>query len=390
MRFKSQDLIMTATSDPRHLGLNPLALDTLLMKAEHQRQLAGLNSCQLAVARKGHLGLFATLGEAAAGSPYAVYSVSKPLLASAFWLLMAEHGIDVKRPVVDYIPEFGAHGKNQVSLEQLLTHTAGFPGAVLGPPEWFTRAGRLQCMAQWQLEWQPGSLCQYHPTSSYWVLAEITARISQMDYREFISRRITEPLGIRGFRLGVPPQEQHSINRVRPVGSPAGQAELEAFFGESATPPENAEHKMLLLMNDPDVRALGVPGGGGVASAADVALFYQALLHNPSQLWEPTILADATGTIRAEHPDPYGSFPANRSLGLIIQGDDDHGDRRGMGAQQTSPRCFGHHGAGGQIAWADPDTGISFCFLTDSLDANSVRVARRGPLLSDLAALTAQ
>jgi CubicO group peptidase (beta-lactamase class C family) len=145
---------------------------------------------------------------------------------------------------------------------------------------------------------------------------------------------------------------------------------------------------MLLMMNEPGVRAQGVPGGGGVANAADVALFYQALLHNPQGMWAPEVLADATGTIRADHPDASG-LPANRSLGLIIQGDDGQGGRRGMGAQRTSAGCFGHHGAGGQVAWADPANGISFCFLTDSLDRNAVRVARRGPRLSDLAVLAA-
>ena len=277
-----------------------------------------------------------------------------------------------------------------MTVEQLLTHTAGFPHAVMGPAQWSTRASRLKCMAAWQLDWQPGSRCEYHPTSSYWVLAEIAERISQMDYREFISRHITGPMGISGFRLGVPPEQQQDINLVRSVGSVASQGDLDAFFGEAACAPENPDHKLLILMNDPDVRALGVPGGGGVANAAEVALFYQALLHNPLGLWDPTVIADATGVIRADHPDPYGGLAANRSLGLIIQGDDGQGGRRGMGARHTSPSCFGHHGAGGQVAWADPRSGISFCFLTDSLDANAVRVARRGPVLSDLAALSAQ
>ena len=381
---------MTAIDDPQRLGLNTAALEALLENAGQQRGLGGLNSCQIAVARQGRVGFFATIGEAAEGSPYAIYSVSKPLLASAFWLLMAEHAIDVKRPVVDFIPEFGAHGKHAVTVEQLLTHTAGFPHAVMGPAQWSTRAGRLECMAAWQLDWQPGSRCNYHPTSSYWVLAEVVARISQMDYREFIARHITGPIGLGGFRLGVPTGEQQSINPVRSVGSAAGQGDLDAYFGESACAPENPDHKLLMLMNDPAVRALGVPGGGGVANAADVALFYQALLHNPGDLWDSSVLADATGVIRADHPDPYCGIPANRSLGLIIQGDDGQGGRRGMGARHTSPGCFGHHGAGGQVAWADPRSGISFCFLTDSLDANAVRVARRGPLLSDLAALSAQ
>lgn len=380
---------MLAINDPRDLGLNPDALETLVDNTRRQCELGGLNSCQIAVARDGQLGLFETIGDASEGSHYAIYSLGKPLLASAFWLLMAEQAIDVSRPVVDFIPEFGAHGKDAVTVEQLLTHTAGFPNAVMGPPHWFTRAERLQCMAQWQLAWPPGSRCEYHPTSSFWVLAEITERICGMDYRDFIASRITGPLGLTGFRLGVPPGEQQDINTVRSVGSIASQAEMDAFFGESACAPENADHKLLLLMNDASVRALGVPGGGAVANAAEVALFYQALLHNPSERWNPAVLTDAIGNIRAAHPDTYSGVPANRSLGLIIQGDDGLGGRRGMGAQQTSPACFGHHGAGGQVAWADPQSGISFCFVSDSLDANAVRVARRGPLLSDLAALSA-
>jgi CubicO group peptidase (beta-lactamase class C family) len=380
---------MTAVNNPRLLGLDPTRLATLLENTRRQCELGQLNSCQIAVAREGQLGLFATVGVAAPGSPYAIYSVSKPLLAAAFWRLMAESGIDEKRPVVDFIPQFGASGKAAVTLEQLLTHTAGFPGAILGPPQWYSRSERVQSMSQWQLEWAPGSRCQYHPTSSFWVLAEVVERICQQDYRQFIAEQITQPLGLKGFRLGVPLEEQHNINEVRSVGSPASQAELDACFGPATLAPETAEHKMLLLMNDPHVRALGVPGGGAIATAAEVAMFYQALLHNPEDLWAPGILADATTNIRASHKDPFGGFPANRSLGLIIQGNDGMGDRRGMGSQYTSPASFGHHGAGGQVAWADPKSGLSFCLLTDSLDANAARVAQRGPLLSDLAALCA-
>jgi CubicO group peptidase (beta-lactamase class C family) len=379
---------MVEVANPSSVGLNPLALEALLAGARQQCELAGLNSCQLAVARNGQVGFFATVGDASQHSTYAIYSVSKPLLAAAFWLLMAQHEVDVSRPVVDFIPEFGAHGKQAVTIEQLLTHTCGFPAAVLSPPDWYTRKARVAAMAQWQLEWPPGTRCQYHPTSSYWVLAEIVERLSQQDYRQCIATQIVAPLGIAGLRLGVPLEQQAMINTVRSVGSVASEAELDAFFGPSSRAAETAEHKMLLLMNDPAVRALGVPGGGGIGTAADVALFYQALLHNPGQLWDPAILADATGVIRAKQPDPFGGFPANRSLGLIIQGDDGFGGRRGMGASATSPATFGHHGAGGQVAWADPQSGISFCFLTDSLDANAVRVARRGPLLSDLAALS--
>lgn len=381
---------MQEVTDPAVLGLDTSAIEALLAEAEQQRAGAGLVSCQLAVARHGRLGVFATLGAAAADSSYAIYSVSKPLLAAACWQLQGRGLIDPGARVAHYIPEFAERGKEQVRVEHLLTHTAGFPNAVMGPPEWFDREQRLRRLCDWRLEWAPGSRCVYHPTSSYWVLAEILERVSGIDYREYILRQVTGPLGTTGFRLGVPEGEQGDINTVGSVGEVASPEELRECFGDTGQAPENPDHKLLILMNDPAVRALGVPGGGGVGNAADVALFYQALLHNTGELWEPAILADATGRIRAAQPDPYTGIPANRSLGLIIQGDDGYAARRGMGSTRTSPRSFGHHGAGGQVAWADPVSGLSFCFLTDSLDRNAVRVARRGPLLSDFAAACAQ
>ncbi len=118
---------MLEVNDPRDLGLNPVALQALVDNTRRQCELGGLNSCQISVARQGQLGLFATIGEARQGSYYAIYSLGKPVLASALWLLMAEQAIDVSRPVVEFIPEFGAHGKDAVTVEQLLTHISLTP-----------------------------------------------------------------------------------------------------------------------------------------------------------------------------------------------------------------------------------------------------------------------
>jgi CubicO group peptidase (beta-lactamase class C family) len=56
-------------------------------------------------------------------------------------------------------------------------------------------------------------------------------------------------------------------------------------------------------------------------------------------------------------------------------------------AKTVSAGCFGHQGVGGQIAWVDPETGISFCMLTNGLDANPIRAARFGAALSACAAV---
>ena len=80
---------------------------------------------------------------------------------------------------------------------------------------------------------------------------------------------------------------------------------------------------------------------------------------------------------------------ANRSLGLGIAGDDGKAAFRQNFGRTCSPRTFGHAGAGGQIAWADPESGLSFVYFTNGLDTNLIRQARRGVALSSIAATAA-
>ena len=121
-------------------------------------------------------------------------------------------------------------------------------------------------------------------------------------------------------------------------------------------------------------------------TAADLATFYQALLRNDAGIWKPDVLADATGRVRNDKPDRWTKVTANRGLGVVIAGDDGRSNLRGMG-HTNSARTFGHNGAGGQIAWADPESGISFAYVTNGLDAHVIRQGRRGIALSSLAAV---
>jgi CubicO group peptidase (beta-lactamase class C family) len=70
----------------------------------------------------------------------------------------------------------------------------------------------------------------------------------------------------------------------------------------------------------------------------------------------------------------------------VIRGDDNNAHIRHHFGLGTSPRTFGHDGAGGQISWADPETGLSFCYLTSGMDANRVREYQRDEELANLAA----
>ena len=112
---------------------------------------------------------------------------------------------------------------------------------------------------------------------------------------------------------------------------------------------------MLSALATPEGRAAGVPGGGAVMTAADLARFYSALLADPEGVWKPEVLADATGNIRCTLPDPLLGAPVNRTIGLVVAGDDgQHTMRYACFGAGVSPRAFGHAGAHGQVAWADP------------------------------------
>jgi CubicO group peptidase (beta-lactamase class C family) len=374
-------------ADARDLGIDPDRMSELLDRARRDVDSGLLPSCQLAVARHGRLAAFRTFGDATNETRYVIFSCTKALVAAAAWMVMAEGRLDPAAKVADVIPEFATNGKDVVTIEQVMLHTAGFPYAPMAPALWNDRDARVARFADWRLNWEPGGAFEYHATSAHWVLAELIERQAGQDYRTFIHERIALPLGLPGLRLGLPLDEQGDIAPLSTVGEPASPDELEAVFGIRELPLAEVTDHALLEFNSPDARRAGVPGGGGVTGAAELALFYQALMTNPGNLWDPNVLADATGNVRNRFPDPWVHATANRTLGLVVAGDDGNAHMRMNFGRTVSPRAFGHAGAGGQIAWADPATGLSFCYFTNGLDAHVLRQARRGLALSSRAAM---
>ena len=347
-----------------------------------------LPSCQVALGFEGEVAEFEAFGAATPDTRYHVFSATKPFVAAAMWLLIGDGDVDVARPVTEYVPEFGTNGKDVVTVEQVMLHTSGFPQAPLGHPQWATREGRRAAFAKWRLNWEPGTRYEYHPTSAHWVLADIIERVTGRDYRDVIQERVTAPAGLARRVLGVPADQQDRIAMLEPRGEPATPDELEAAIGIRELPVTEVTEEALLNFNTPAVRAVGVPGGGAIMTAADLARFYQVLLHDPVGIWKPDVLADATGGVRNRLPDPVFRVPANRTLGLVRAGDDGLAHFRGLG-RTVSARAFGHNGAGGQLAWADPETGLSLGYVTNGLDAHVLRQNRRGVAIASRAALCA-
>jgi CubicO group peptidase (beta-lactamase class C family) len=385
---------------PESVGVDPEKLEALFDRAEREVREGLLPSCQIALARRGKLAGMRSFGRVRRqGGPeepaddatlYAVFSCSKAITSAAAWLLIQEGKLALDERVADVVPEFGSNGKDLVRVEHLLTHTAGFPHAPYPQREWHDRGARLERFRRWRLDWEPGSRFEYHPTSSMWVIAELIERRSGQDFREFVRARIAQPLGLDDLRLGLPRELQHRLADITHVGRALTPEEL-AELGFPEIPEGEVTEPAIRAFNETHVREAGVPGGGGVMTAGDLALFYQALIdgraHDGTMLWTPEMLRDARRIRTGDLADPWFNQRANRGLGVVIAGGE---ERAYFGFGRTgSAQIFGHGGAGGQIGWADPESGISLGYCTNGFDRNQLRQARRGVGISSRAAICA-
>src|SRR5262245_7835923 len=127
--------IVPEVTDPAAVGVDPDAVGVLLDRVRKEVDEGLLPSCQVALAKDGQLVTFETIGAAAPGSLYVIFSSTKPFVASVIWQLIAEGKVDPAQRVTDFFPEFGAEGKEDITVEQVMLHTSGFPHAPLGPPD---------------------------------------------------------------------------------------------------------------------------------------------------------------------------------------------------------------------------------------------------------------
>lgn len=381
---------------PEDLGIDSERLEALFARARRDVDDGTLPSAQVAVARHGRLAAMRTFGAAVQGGAerpatdetmYHVFSSTKAVVAAAVWTLFEDGLLRLDERVAEIIPEFGTHGKEAIDIETLMLHAGGFPYAPFAAERWGDREALLGAFADWRLNWPVDSRYEYHATSMHWVLAEIILRRTGADYKTYIRNRITAPMGLDELFVGCPPEQQHRVADVKymspPVEPPGGWGEV--------TP------EAILRFNEPATRAAGVPGGGGVATAATMALFYQPLINggvtaSGARIMKAETIEFATQVrARAHHIDqtlqlfdPRLIVNTNRALAVVVAGDDGFAFARGFG-RTCSPRAFGHGGAGGQVAWGDPETGISVGYCTNGF-VDAIASARRVTAISSIAA----
>lgn len=350
------------------VSLDAAEVSALRSRIDHDVDKGLVHAAQLAIAVDGSVVLHDHVAEAEPGQLAPLYSASKVVPSLAVLRLVSDGALGTDTAVVDVLPWFTGGGKEAITVDDLLLHRAGLPRAPLGPRDWTDPDRRRAKMASWYVTSPPGSEFAYHATSASWVQAEVIATLCDTDHVTAIHDLVTAPLGLPSF-FGIDDADQDVADLV-----PVADGAVNVDMGE-------ATFDALFQFNDSDVRRVGVPGAGAYATAADVALLYQGVLANPGKLWDPDVLADATGVVRVTDEDPLRAALANRSRGFMVAGDDGHAPRRGMPVD-AGPRTFGHDGASGQVAWADPDNGMSVAFLPSGVDPDMVRLMRRSVSVS--------
>ena len=373
-------------AEPEELGLDSQKIATLLARVRREVDAGLLPATQVAVARNGKVAVFESYGDARDESLFCVFSATKAITSAAGWILIQEGKLDESELVADIIPQFATNDKQDITVEQLFLHTAGFPAAPFKALDWNDPTTRLERFAQWQLNWPPGSRYEYHPTSSMWVIAEIIERRSGTSFQQFVRERIAQPLGLNDLFVGLPASENGRVLPNVHVGEALTAVDY-AKLGMPEPPVTEVTEAAISSFDDPDVRAVGVPGGGAIMGAAELALFYQGLLHGGlgEEIWTPETLARARRVRTGDMRDALFGKLVNRGLGIVIAGDDEM-NYRGFG-RTNSHETFGHNGAGGQLAWADPASGLSLGFCTNGHDRHAIRQGRRGVAISSLAAI---
>src|SRR4030095_8932609 len=162
------------------------------------------------------------------------------------------------------------------------------------------------------LEWTPGSRVYYHGRAAHWVGAGMIEAVTKGDYRDFIRREITEPLGIADECFVGLPDAQHARAVDMHEPSPDGgrqvtRAEENNAEIRRAAPPRGAGEGTRAEENNAESRRAGAPGGGGYATARAMATFYQMMAHegavNGVRLLSPRMVSFVTRNFTGERVD---------------------------------------------------------------------------------------
>ena len=318
---------------------------------------------------------FETFGAATNDTRFCVFSATKPIVASAVWLLIGDGLLDASRPVAHYIPEFATNGKEVVTVEQVMLHTSGFPNAPMDAVEGGDTVDTRQALHR--VAARMGARTRVRVPRDLRALgargadrAAAAGTTSATSSSSASARRNGLPRV-----LGLQPEEQDDIARVRRARARARRFDDPARRPDDAsTTPRRAPRAC------PAAAAIMTAADDGAASTKRCCTTRTACGTRPCCTTPRPTSAARSPTRSCRSPRTARSGSCSRATTACTS------SATRMFGKDNSPGSFGHAGAFCQVAWADPATGISFSFLKNGLQADMMADAVKVIPITDAAA----
>ena len=328
-----------------------LAVAAQILQGEIDR--GRISAAALLVARGGEVVYDAGFGrirpeddapDTAPDSIFLVASITKPVTAAAVMLLVDRGLICLDDPVSLYIPEFKGRDRERITVRQLLCHTSGMPD-MLPENEALRRAHEplstfVERAITTPLLFEPGTAFSYQ-SKGILLAAEIVQRLTAQPLREFEAEQIFAPLGMSQTALGLGP---YPLDQLVWCGTTMDESEEARSWG----------------WNTAYWRDLGAPWGGMHTTTTDIATLLQAML-NGGEYGGFRLLSKAGAA--AMKQDQNERLRAPWGVGWALSG----GLAWNYFGTLVTPATFGHVGATGTIAWADPVRELSCVCLTNNM-----------------------
>ncbi|XOV87160.1 MAG: serine hydrolase domain-containing protein [Pseudomonadota bacterium] len=311
-----------------------------------------------------------------------VYSTTKGLASVAVAHLYDQGKLDYGARVIDYWPEFGAAGKQDVTVAELLSHQAGLSGVdqKLTVADLYDWDRMVNLLAAQKPLWQPGTAAGYHAITWGYFPGELVRRITGQTLGQYFREHIAAPLDADCF-IGLPDSE---MGRVATLNGPNRARKKPKAAAAAVTMPPLYAGALLNPSVSPFKDACStawrraeIAAANGQANARGIATIYAALamggVLNGVRILGERAIDEATRLEVDNEPDLVLGRPMRRARGFMLNTE---------GAYGPSPNAFGHAGAGGSTGFADRDNQVAIGYAMNQMQAD-ITASPRSLLLTN-------
>jgi CubicO group peptidase (beta-lactamase class C family) len=304
------------------------------------------------------------------------FSTTKGVAATCAHVLADRGELDYDERVATYWPEFAQNGKGDITVRQVLSHSAGlhrFGTIIDHGSRIFDWEHMADALARAKPAYEPGTAVGYHALTFGWLVGELVRRISGTPIDVFLQKEIAEPLGLDGLFLGCPVEHRHRIAALRPMSAPSNRwvgASVGLAFnlvsrGLRAVKSPVNPHRMFNtavargmedVLVDPRLLDVAIPALNGHFDAVSLAAMY-AVLAGGGRLGGVRILSGETVRKASE----IQNNQRDRVVVMTMQWR--LGYHRPPILHKQLPRAYGHFGFGGSGGWADPEHDLALAMV---------------------------